>query len=192
MFSVTLTLSCSMFELIIFEIMDVLSFQSRWWTWKVDIYAMMVLLIIVMPLYMIYLALQPVCRTRLQLGAASVLCFSAFLFVFYKLGDPFPILSEKQHGLLSIEHGVSRIGVIGVTSMAIMSGFGAVNCPYTYMAYFMRKIQDKVRRRRDRTGQDGEDGRMSSLIAHLLTSCSVLLFVPMSPAPLRFVFSRTC
>jgi hypothetical protein len=145
MFSITLTLSCSMFELIIFEIMDVLSFQSRWWTWKVDIYAMMIILIIILPLYMIYLALQPMCRTKLQLALSSALCFSAFLFIFYKLGDPFPILSDKKHALLSIEHGVSRIGVIGVTSMAIMSGFGAVNCPYTYMAYFMRKIQDKVR-----------------------------------------------
>lgn len=48
------------------------------------------------------------------------------------IGSPFPILSERSyHGLLSIEHGISRIGVIGVTSMAIMSGFGAVNCPYT-------------------------------------------------------------
>ena len=26
--------------------------------------------------------------------------------------------------------------------MAILSGFGAVNCPYTYMAYFMRHVTD--------------------------------------------------
>ena len=143
MFSITLTISCSMFELIIFEIMDVLSFQSRWWTWKVDIYAMMIILIVILPIMMIYLALQPWCRTKLQLLLATTACFGLFLFIFYKLGDPFPILSENKHGLLSIEHGISRIGVIGVTSMAIMSGFGAVNCPYTYLVYFMRNIQDK-------------------------------------------------
>ena len=148
MFSLTLTLSCSMFELIIFEIMDVLSYESRWWNWKLDIYAMMLLLIVVMPLYMIALAVQPMVRTRTQLVAATAAAFSLFLLIFYKLGDPFPILSDahKKHmlSLLSIEHGVSRIGVIGVTSMAVMSGFGAVNCPYTYMAVFMRKIHDKV------------------------------------------------
>jgi len=153
-FSITLTLSCSMFLLIIFEIMDVLSYESRWLTWKINIYSMLFLLVVVVPLYMLRHAFAPMCRNKTQLALSVSIAFALLLLGFYKLGDPFPILSDRSKkfsGLaqrigffLSIEHGISRIGVIGVTSSAIMSGFGAVNCPYTYMEYFMRKIQDKV------------------------------------------------
>ena len=45
-------------------------------------------------------------------------------------------------GYLSlIELGVSRVGVVGVTVMAFLSGFGAVNTPATWLAFFMRCVQ---------------------------------------------------
>ena len=45
-----------------------------------------------------------------------------------------------QHGVLSVETCISRVGVIGVTVMALLSGFGAVSYPYTSMAMFMRSV----------------------------------------------------
>lgn len=37
---------------------------------------------------------------------------------------------------------MSRVGVIGVALMAILSGFGAVSAPYTYLFYFLRPVSD--------------------------------------------------
>lgn len=70
----------------------------------------------------------------------TIFVWVLFIYIFWKIGDPFPILSPK-HGILSIEQLISRIGVIGVTVMAILSGFGAVNYPYTSMTYFMRYLK---------------------------------------------------
>lgn len=43
-------------------------------------------------------------------------------------------------GLWSIEWGMSRVGVIGVTISAILSGFGAVNGPYSNLFFFLRYV----------------------------------------------------
>ena len=69
--------------------------------------------------------------------AFTIAAWLAFLYFFWKIGDPFPILSPK-HGIFSIEQCIGRVGVIGVTLMALLSGFGAVNYPYTSMFYFIR------------------------------------------------------
>ena len=37
LFSTTLALSCSMLVLIVFEILDVMSFEARWLNWKFDL-----------------------------------------------------------------------------------------------------------------------------------------------------------
>lgn len=140
LFSVTLTLSCSMFLLVIFEIMGVLDASSRWYMWKADINLMLLLLILVLPAYTFALLARSYFSTARAAAAATVGLMAIFLFAFYKLGDPFPIVSKREHGLLSIEHGVSRIGVVGVTTMAVLSGFGAVNAPYTYLAVFVQQI----------------------------------------------------
>ena len=67
-------------------------------------------------------------RRSTRLTGALVL-WLCFLFAFSKLGDQAPLLS-RDHGLFTLEYAISRIGIVGVTTMAVLSGFGAVNTPY--------------------------------------------------------------
>ncbi|CAG2169681.1 unnamed protein product, partial [Oppiella nova] len=139
-FCVTFSLSCSMFELIIFEIVGILDTSSRYLHWKIGIYAMLFMLIVILPFnigYFLIANLRFIRRHFIKPLAAAV--WLLFIYLFWKIGDPFPILSPK-HGILSIEQGISRVGVIGVTLMALLSGFGAVMYPYTSMACFMRAV----------------------------------------------------
>ena len=69
----------------------------------------------------------------------STLLELIFFYSFWKIGDPFPVLKE-QSGLFSVSMGVSRIGVIGVAVMSMLSGFGAVSFPLLNLRFFMKEV----------------------------------------------------
>jgi len=139
-FCVNFTLSCTMFELIIFEIAGILDIGSRYFHWYISIYSMLFMVIVLTPFYIIYFILSSSRYVSNSMKVPlSLVVWCIYFYIFWKLGDPFPILSPK-HGILSIEQGISRVGVVGVTVMALLSGFGAVNYPYTSMAVFMRPV----------------------------------------------------
>lgn len=141
MFSVTLSLSCSMFELIIFEIIGVFNKNTRYFYWEITIFLMIIMLIFVLPLSISYFIISNsrLTRSKFWINVCSVLLYIAFLLIFVKIGDQFPITSPN-YGAFSIEQGLSRVGVIGVSLIGVLSGFGAVNYPYTSMTYFMRPV----------------------------------------------------
>uniref|UniRef100_A0A0A9XC65 Golgi pH regulator n=1 Tax=Lygus hesperus TaxID=30085 RepID=A0A0A9XC65_LYGHE len=141
-FAFTFSLSCTMFELIIFEIIGILDSSSRYLHWIVGLYLILFMLIVAIPFYIGYYILINIrFVTPNMIRPLTTGIWLLFIYLFWKLGDPFPLLSPKQ-GILSIEQAISRVGVIGVTVMALLSGFGAVNYPYSSMAYFIRQVSN--------------------------------------------------
>ncbi|ENN76745.1 Golgi pH regulator isoform X1 [Dendroctonus ponderosae] len=141
-FSITLTLSCTMFELIIFEILGFLDSSSRYFYWYLMLYLLLFVVIVLNPFYIGYYCISNIRYVRPDyIKHLTVLTWLIFLAVFWKIGEPFPIDHPNQ-GFFSIESLVSRIGVIGVTVMALLSGFGAVNYPYSSMKFFMRDVSE--------------------------------------------------
>jgi hypothetical protein len=139
-FAATLALACVMFELICFEILDLLSPGARWWAWKCDVYLTLLLLLVVIPLYVARITLRSLRLAPRTALLAALLCWLVFLYCFWRIGDPFPLLTA-EHGVFSTAVGISRVGVVGVTVMALLSGYGAVDAPKSYISYFLRPVQ---------------------------------------------------
>ena len=91
----------------------------------------------------------------------SVAVYLVFLYGFWKVGAPFPIVGPKPGtffvfiaeaqrmltastlGFFSIEQGIGRVGVVGVTLMAFLSGYGAIRNPYSTLSLFQKHVLSK-------------------------------------------------
>uniref|UniRef100_A0A4W5R6Z1 Golgi pH regulator conserved domain-containing protein n=1 Tax=Hucho hucho TaxID=62062 RepID=A0A4W5R6Z1_9TELE len=132
-----------MFELIIFEILGALETSSRYFHWKFNLYVILLVLIFVVPFYIGYFVVSNIRLLKLLFACVVWFTFMYKDWIVTVIGIECNIMFNLcTSGILSIEQLISRVGVIGVTLMALLSGFGAVNCPYTYMSYFLRNVTE--------------------------------------------------
>ncbi|KAJ3113535.1 hypothetical protein HK098_007633 [Nowakowskiella sp. JEL0407] len=94
------------------------------------------LLLLLIPFYAVYSTLSTTYSllTRLALASFSAL---AYFYLFCKLADS---ILPHSSSYFSLFYLVSRVGVFGTLLIALLSGFGAVNTPYTTLFIFIRNV----------------------------------------------------
>lgn len=135
LFSIVFALSSVLLELLIFEILDVMDSTHRRFMWRFDLVSLLLLLLVVLPFVHSYLALSRHLRPLGALIGASIF-FVFFSVIFWKLlgrhstGDTFTLISA-----------VGRVGALGVAMVAIVSGYGSVSVPHSYISLFIRPVE---------------------------------------------------
>ena len=148
LFALSFALSLSLLTLILLEVMDLLEAASRRLLWRVMLLAHLALLVVGLPLAQLNLLLRRALHPTLSARWAAALSLPAmgvWLYLFVLVGRPFPVMNERAWaggttGAALFALALSRAGVIGVTTMALMSGIGAVVAPARSLFVQLRPV----------------------------------------------------
>jgi golgi pH regulator len=143
--------------------MDLLTESARRVYWKLNLTVMCVFVTLVLPQYTIKTLIESSNPTRSLAFASNVMAMLVFLFAFWRLGSNLPSSSNDDDATLSKEQTynildniplaffIRRIGILGVTAISFLSGFGAVYNPYTKLPFFSLPVTSSRIKRSEAT-----------------------------------------
>jgi hypothetical protein len=135
LFSVTFALSVDLLIMLTYEIAGVLEPAVRQLAWRAILLSLVVLLALVLPASAFYLLARDAGAHACAAQVAAAVGSAVWLWAFWRAGNFFPLQLKGDHDLFSLEGAVGRLGVAGVTTAAVLSGYGAVSNPYAYLNF---------------------------------------------------------
>ena len=144
LFALTFALSAGLLVLVLYEILGLVDESFLRVHWRFNLRAVLVLLIFVLPFVHLHrfftLAVGWRAKPR-RAVAAALAAHLALLFGFHRVGGGGENL-DGAFGEKSVARAVFRVGVVGVSMLAVLSGFGAVHFPYEVLSLFAKPVGD--------------------------------------------------
>ncbi|KAI5778930.1 Abscisic acid G-protein coupled receptor-domain-containing protein [Geopyxis carbonaria] len=148
-FSTTLGATGVLAELVLCEVGGWMGVGARRLAFRVVVAMLLVCLIVVIPLLELHSLVEASALARWgrrgQLAGVA-LAFGGWLWVFWSLGDRLPIRNAEMRVWTSSrtmsEECLARVGVVGVSLMALLSGFGCVSTPWQSFGAKSRPVTD--------------------------------------------------
>jgi len=156
----TLSLAGILFELVIFEVLDIVNPVVRWMAWKIILSIMCLLVIFVIPLVFYFSLFRSMSMHKIPSYLLAVAILISHTHFISSSGIRKGGASKKQGfhhhydfltSNVKLELFISKIAVFGVASMAVLSGFGAVNMPYEAFLLISKPIDTVAIQQREST-----------------------------------------
>ncbi len=140
LFSLTFATSSLLVVLLFAEVTDVLSTASRRVAWKVDMLGLLLLLLVVLPYFHILSYMRRLVRSPKWAVLLSGAVFAGGSFLFWRSSLLSPALPPgmERYGILD---AVGRVGALGLILVSVLSGYGTVSVPFTYVSLFVRPVE---------------------------------------------------
>mmetsp|Transcript_10504 Transcript_10504/g.19009 ORF Transcript_10504/g.19009 Transcript_10504/m.19009 type:complete len:483 (+) Transcript_10504:114-1562(+) len=137
LFAITFAVSASMFELLFLVLAGLLDQTVFAVAWKVDQWTLVVLAYVVLPACLVWTSVRTVgsCSRSVAMGFA-LSALPCFWYLILLSGE----LLHMDRWTLSADALMARIGALGITVVAMLSGFGAVNFPFNSMHSLLRPV----------------------------------------------------
>ncbi|CEL97848.1 unnamed protein product [Vitrella brassicaformis CCMP3155] len=139
-FSVTFTVSMSMLQLLMCELLDFITVGLRRWVWMLDLMLILTLIYLVIPTAIVLSVCSLYDDSGMLALVSSLIAVPLVWYLFYKSGSLFLTLPPFS---LTMSHLLARVGVCGVTVVSALAAFGSINFPYRNMTAFLSPVQKK-------------------------------------------------
>ncbi|GLE10497.1 hypothetical protein PINS_up022642 [Pythium insidiosum] len=103
LFAVSFTFSFSLFEMVLFEVMEILSVSTRQYVWRLDLLAMTYLLVVILPLALFFNVAREYGLARRHAAIAAAALLAVYVYLFWRLGSVVEtdLAHDRRRGRLS-------------------------------------------------------------------------------------------